>query len=77
MRIVLDAMGSDQYPVPDIAGAVMAARQWPDDEIILVGREDIIRTELQKHDTQGLQLEIVPATEVIEMDDPPAWAAKE
>jgi len=77
MRIVLDAMGSDQYPVPDIAGAVMAARQWPDDQIILVGREDIIRAELQKHDTQGLPLEIVPATEVIEMDDLPAWAAKE
>ena len=30
MRIVLDAMGSDDHPVPDVAGAVLAARQWGD-----------------------------------------------
>jgi fatty acid/phospholipid biosynthesis enzyme len=28
MRIVVDAMGSDHYPVPDVAGAVMAAREF-------------------------------------------------
>ncbi|HET90879.1 MAG TPA: phosphate acyltransferase PlsX [Chloroflexi bacterium] len=76
MRIVLDAMGSDAYPVPDIAGAVQAAREWRD-EIILVGREDAIRQELAHHDTSGLKLEIVPAPQVIEMEDEPAWAARE
>ena len=75
MRIVLDAMGSDNYPVPDVAGAVLAAREWGD-EIILVGREELIRAELAKHDTAGLKLEIVHAPEVIEMDDEPAWAAR-
>jgi len=76
MRIVLDAMGSDSYPTPDVAGAVMAAREWGD-EIILVGREEAIRQELARHDTAGLKLEIVHAPEVIEMDDEPAWAARE
>ncbi len=76
MRIVLDAMGSDNYPTPDVAGAVMAAQEWGD-EIILVGREDAIRQELAHHDTAGLELEIVHAAEVIEMDDEPAWAARE
>ncbi len=75
MRIVLDAMGSDNYPVPDIAGAVLAAREWGD-EIILVGREEIIRQELARHDVAGLKLEVVHAPEVIEMDDEPAWAAR-
>ena len=37
-RIVLDAMGSDQYPVPDVIGAVMAAREYGV-EVILVGDE--------------------------------------
>ncbi|MBL7064961.1 MAG: phosphate acyltransferase PlsX [Anaerolineae bacterium] len=76
MRIVLDAMGSDNYPTPDVAGAVMAAREW-DDEIFLVGREQVIRQELARHDVAGLKLEVVHAPEVIEMDDEPAWAARE
>ncbi len=75
MKIVLDAMGSDEYPVPDVAGAVQAAREWGDG-IILVGREELIRGELEKHDTAGLPLEIVHAPDVIEMDDEPAWAAR-
>ena len=75
MRIVLDAMGSDDYPVPDVAGAVLAAREWGD-EIILVGREEPIRQELAHHDTAGLRLEIVHAPQVIEMDDEPARAAR-
>jgi glycerol-3-phosphate acyltransferase PlsX len=75
MRIVLDAMGSDDYPAPDVAGAVMAAREW-DDEIILVGREEVIQQELTRHDTTGLKLEIVHAPEVIEMDDEPARSAR-
>jgi glycerol-3-phosphate acyltransferase PlsX len=76
MRIVLDAMGSDSYPVPDVEGAVLAAREWGD-EIILVGREEAIRQELARHDTADLKLEIVHAPQVIEMDDEPAWAARE
>ncbi|MFQ6100696.1 MAG: phosphate acyltransferase PlsX [Anaerolineae bacterium] len=76
MRIVLDAMGSDNHPVPDVEGAVVAAREWGD-EIILVGREDAIRQELARHDTAGLELEIIHAPQVIEMDDEPAWAARE
>lgn len=75
MRIVLDAMGSDDYPVPDVAGAMLAAREWGD-EVILVGREELIRQELARHDTAGLKLEIVHAPQVIEMDDEPARAAR-
>jgi glycerol-3-phosphate acyltransferase PlsX len=75
MRIVLDAMGTDAYPVPDVAGAVEAARE-SGESIILVGREEAIQHELAKHPTQGLNLEVVHASEVIEMEDEPAWAAR-
>jgi glycerol-3-phosphate acyltransferase PlsX len=75
MRIVLDAMGTDAYPVPDVAGAVEAAREFGE-SIILVGREEAIQHELAKHPTQDLDLEIVHASEVIEMEDEPAWAAR-
>ncbi len=75
MRIVLDAMGTDDYPVPDVEGAVLAAREWGD-EIILVGDEARVRPELEKHDTAGLKLELVHASQVIEMTDKPAQAAR-
>jgi glycerol-3-phosphate acyltransferase PlsX len=75
MRIVLDAMGTDEYPAPDVEGAVLAAREWGD-EIILVGDETQVRAELEKHDTAGLKLELVHASEVIEMTDKPADAAR-
>ena len=68
MRIVLDAMGSDNHPKPDVAGAVMAAREWGD-EIILVGLEDVVRTELEEHDTTGLKITVLHAPEVIEMHE--------
>ncbi len=77
MKIVVDAMGSDNYPVPDVAGAVAAAEAWPDDQIVLVGRADAIEEQLADFDTSGLGLEIVHAPDVIEMDDDPAWAARE
>lgn len=77
MRIVIDAMGSDSYPQPDVAGAVLAAETWTEDQIILVGQADVIEGELAKYDTSGLRLEVVHAAEVIEMDDEPAWAARE
>lgn len=68
MRIVLDAMGSDNRPVPDVAGGVMAAREWGD-EIILVGPEEIVRDELAKHDAASLPITVVHAPEVIEMHE--------
>ncbi len=68
MRIVVDAFGSDQCPGPDVEGAVLAAREWGD-EIILVGPEERVRQELAKHDTAGLNLRVVHAPEVITMAD--------
>jgi glycerol-3-phosphate acyltransferase PlsX len=68
MRIVLDAMGSDDRPVPDVLGGVMAAREWGD-EIILVGLEDVVRPELAKHDAAGLPITVVHAPEVLEMHE--------
>lgn len=76
MRIVVDAMGSDNYPEPDVAGAVMAAREWGD-EIILVGDEARIQAEVAKHNTSGLKLQVRHASQVIEMTDTPSKASRE
>jgi glycerol-3-phosphate acyltransferase PlsX len=61
-------MGSDHHPTPDVAGAVLAAREWGD-EIILVGQQEVVHSELNKHDVDGLGICIVHAPQVIEMHE--------
>src|SRR5258708_12780752 len=68
MRIVLDAMGSDQYPLPDVAGAVMAARDYGV-EIILVGDEKVVRPALAAQQPGQLPITIVHAPEMLTMED--------
>ncbi len=75
MRIALDAMGSDSYPVPDVEGAILAAREFGE-TILIVGDEKRVVPELAKHDVSGLKIEIVHAAEAIAMDDKPAVVGK-
>lgn len=76
MKIVVDAMGSDNHPAPDVAGAVMAAREFGD-ELILVGDEARVSAELAQHDTAGLALRIQHASQAISMTDKPSVASRE
>ena len=68
VRVALDAMGGDHAPGETVLGAVQAAREYGFG-VYLVGREDVIRTELARHETQGLDLPIVHTEEVIPMDE--------
>jgi phosphate acyltransferase len=67
-RIVVDAMGSDNFPIPDVEGAVMAAREYGV-EIILVGDEAKIKPELDKQNLGNLKIRTVHAPEMLTMDD--------
>ena len=77
MRIVVDAMGGDFAPAAPVAGALMAKKQF-DTDIVLVGREAEIRCELSKLGVEELPagLEIINATEVVEIADDAATAFK-
>jgi glycerol-3-phosphate acyltransferase PlsX len=70
MRIVIDAMGSDHHPGPDVEGAVLAARELGE-QIVLVGDQGVVSTELAKHDTSGLRIDVVHASEHVTMEDKP------
>ncbi len=67
-RIVVDAMGSDAYPTPDVVGAVMAAREYSV-EIILVGDEARIRPVLEAQKPGSLPIRVVHAPEMLTMED--------
>jgi glycerol-3-phosphate acyltransferase PlsX len=74
--IVVDAMGSDKAPEPEVRGAVLAARQF-DVRVHLVGPEDKLRPIL-RHALRGQRLPvfIAPASEWITMDDKAAQAVR-
>lgn len=75
MRIAVDAMGSDNCPVPDVTGAVMAASETSLG-IVLVGDADSIQTALDRHRTNGLPIEICHSSQAVTMSDRPAIVSK-
>jgi glycerol-3-phosphate acyltransferase PlsX len=76
MRIALDVMGGDHAPQVCIEGAILAAKELPDVQIVLVGPQELIAAELAKH-AGAPTFEVVHATEVIEMTDKPANAVRQ
>jgi glycerol-3-phosphate acyltransferase PlsX len=77
VRIAVDAMGGDSAPAVEVDGALQAARESEGRiEVVLVGREPELATELAKHDAKGLPVSIVHADEVITMGESPATAIR-
>jgi len=73
VRIAVDAMGGDHAPAETVKGAVQAARELGV-EIILVGPQAQVEKELGRHDTAGLTIRIVDATETIVDGEHPVLA---
>jgi glycerol-3-phosphate acyltransferase PlsX len=68
MRIVLDAMGSDTCPEPELSAAVEAAHQFKD-QVILVGPKEILQPHLQALGASDGMVHLVDADETITMQD--------
>lgn len=66
--IVLDAMGSDQRPLPELEGAVLAASKF-DIQVILVGNEHTLTAGLAKVNGEKRRISIAHAPEALEMED--------
>ena len=75
MAIILDAMGSDNYPHPEVEAAVKFTNENKE-KLILVGNEAIILEELKKYVYEKDLLEIVHAPEIVEMWDKPVESAR-
>lgn len=75
--VALDAMGGDHAPVETVKGAVNAVNSSDEIKVILVGRETQIKEELSKYEYDENEIEIVNATEIIDMGDVPTSAIKD
>src|SRR2546423_9686121 len=77
-KVVVDAMGSDNAPHPEIDGALAAARDL-DVSVILVGQPDLVLPELKRCGWRGQgdrRIEFAEAAEVIGMDEPVAASVR-
>ncbi len=75
MRIVVDAMGSDNHPQPEIDAVIQAAEYWTE-PILLVGQKELLQPILDARKIPSELVEVVHAPEVLEMTDKPASAAR-
>lgn len=76
IKIAVDAMGGDNAPGEIIKGAVDAVSIRNDIQVLLVGREDAVRKELGNYTVAEEQIKLIPASEVIETDEPPVNAIR-
>ncbi len=76
MTIVLDAMGSDDCPKPEIEAAVTMAREYQE-KIILVGHRDVIFKHASESDFAGLPVQVVHAEDILEMSEKAVKSAQQ
>ena len=75
-KVAVDAMGGDNAPGEIVKGAVDAVAKDKNIKVFLVGKEEAIKSELEKCNYSGDQIEIRNATEVIETAEPPVNAIR-
>ncbi len=74
MRIALDAMGTDQAPASEVAGAIGALRELDGSlDLILVGDRDAIKAEIAAYEDYPTgRLRVVHAPDRVRSSDPPS-----
>lgn len=75
MKIAVDAMGGDFAPKAIVEGVIFASSSLPEDaRLVLIGKEDIIRSIFKENNFDSPVVEIVHADEVIGMNEHPTRA---
>jgi glycerol-3-phosphate acyltransferase PlsX len=77
MRIGLDVMGGDNAPDAILQGAIDSLdRLEPTDKVVLVGERGVIEQSLSDRGVDDDRITVVPAAEVIAMDESPVEAVR-
>jgi len=76
VRLAIDAMGGDYAPREIVRGALAARDALPEDQIVLVGEESAIRSELSAAGAGEERMRIVHASQVVGMAEPPVEAIR-
>jgi glycerol-3-phosphate acyltransferase PlsX len=75
MKIGLDVLGGDFAPESVLHGAIMAQKELPEsDRIVLIGGQEVILAFLKKEKVNPDKFDIINAPDLIEMDEQPTKA---
>lgn len=74
--VALDAMGGDNAPVEIVKGAVQAVQKTDKVIVKIVGPEETVNAELAKYEYDKDRINVVNATEIIEMAESPTVAIR-
>ena len=74
--IALDAMGGDRAPDAIVQGGLLALKRYPDVRLLLAGPADRLEGLLSDAGDLRRRIEILPAEEVITMDESPMLAVR-
>lgn len=75
MRVVVDGMGGDNAPQAIVEACILAQKEY-DVDIIITGKEELIYSELKKHEYNKKNITVVNAEEVITNCEAPVKALK-
>ncbi|OGQ83150.1 MAG: hypothetical protein A3F90_11275 [Deltaproteobacteria bacterium RIFCSPLOWO2_12_FULL_60_19] len=75
LKVAVDAMGGDRAPDAVVTGALLAAKEL-DAKILLVGQREIVESALSKESFPRSNIEVVPASETVAMDESPSAALR-
>ena len=77
LTIAVDAMGGDFGPSEIIPAALFSLNKYKELDLILVGKEDVLREELKKHKYQANErITISHAPEIVAMNESPSQALR-
>ncbi|NFU88838.1 phosphate acyltransferase PlsX [Clostridium sporogenes] len=76
MIIAVDGMGGDFAPELVVEGCIQAVKEYEGIHIIITGKEELIKNELDKREYKGNKIEILNAKEVIGTDEAPVKAIR-
>ena len=76
MKIVVDGFGGDNAPREIVGGCITSVNMYDDLEILLTGKEDLLRAELDYFGYNGNKITILPASEVIDCNEQPTVAIR-
>lgn len=76
VKVAVDAMGGDNAPDEIVKGAVEAVNEKDNLKVYLVGKEELVNEHLSKYEYDKKRIEVVHATEVIEMAEAPVNAIR-
>ncbi len=76
VNVAVDGMGGDNAPYEIVKGAVEAVNESSHVKVFITGQEDKINSELAKYTYNKEQVEVVPASEIIDMAEPPVMAIR-